>query len=73
MFLTPPAANSVAAVTFILYGAVLWHYAVLMMITASIGGYASARLARKHKPRGIRAIVISIGCIATAYFFWKIG
>lgn len=66
-------ANSIAAATFILYGAVLWHYGVLMMVAASIGGYASANLARKHKPRGIRAIVISIGCVATAYFFWKIG
>ncbi len=66
-------SNTVAAVTFIIYGAVIWRYGLLMMIAASIGGYASAHYARKHEPRGIRALVIAIGCIATAYFFWKIG
>ena len=49
-----------------------WRYGALMMIAASIGGYASAHFARKHKPRGIRIPVIAIGCVATAYFFWKI-
>ncbi len=44
-----------------------------MMVAASIGGYASAHFARKYKPRGIRILVIAIGCVATAYFFWKIG
>ncbi len=66
-------SNTVAAVTFVLYGAVLWHYGALMMIAASIGGYGSARFARRHKPRGVRILVIAIGCMATAYFFWKIG
>ncbi len=66
-------SNTVAAVTFIIYGAVFWRYGVLMMIAASIGGYATAHFARKHKPRGIRILVIAIGCVATAYFFWKIG
>ncbi|MHB1857197.1 MAG: sulfite exporter TauE/SafE family protein [Acidobacteriaceae bacterium] len=65
-------SNGVAAVTFILYGAVVWRYGVVMMIAASLGGYGSARLARKHKPRGIRAFVVVMGCIVTTYFFWKI-
>ena len=66
-------SNTVAAVTFVIYGAVLWHYGVLMMIAASIGGYLTARFARNHKPRGVRIFVIVMGFIATAYFFWKIG
>ncbi len=65
-------SNTVAAITFIVYGAVLWRYGVLMMIAASIGGHASARYARKHKPRGIRAVVVAMGCMVTAYFFWKL-
>lgn len=65
-------SNSVATVTFILYGAVLWHYCLLMMLAASLGGYLSARLARKHKPGGIRGAVIAMGCLVTTYFFWKI-
>ncbi len=69
---TISVSRSIAAVTFLIYGAVLWHYAVLMMIAASTGGYATAHLARKHKPHGMRAIIISIGCFVTLYFFWKI-
>ena len=65
-------SNTVAAVTFIVYGAVLWRYGAAMMIAGSIGGYLSARAARKHKPRGIRGLVVAMGCIVTIYFFWKV-
>ena len=65
-------SNTVAAVTFIFYGAVLWRYGAAMMIAGSIGGYLTARLATKHKPRGIRALVVTMGCIVTIYFFYKL-
>ncbi len=65
-------SNGVAAVTFILYGAVLWHYGLLMMLAASLGGYISARIARKRRPRGIRYVIIAMGCIVTTYYFWKV-
>jgi len=65
-------SRSVAAITFIIYGAVLWHYAVLMMIAASTGGYVTAHIARKHQPHGMRRLIIGIGFFVTAYFFWKI-
>lgn len=65
-------SRCVAAATFVFYGAVVWHYAVLMMIAASSGGYATAHIARKHKPHGLRTIIIVIGFTVTIYFFWKI-
>ena len=65
-------SNTVASITFIVFGAVLWHYGLLMMLAASIGGYCSARIARKRKPRGIRALIIAMGCIVTTYYFWKV-
>ena len=65
-------SSIVATVTFLFYGAVLWHYGLLMMLAAGIGGYASARIARRHKPRGIRMAIIAMGCIVTAYYFWKV-
>jgi uncharacterized membrane protein YfcA len=65
-------SNTVASATFIFYGAVLWRYGAAMMIAGSIGGYLSARAAREHKPRGIRALVVAMGCIVTFYFFWKL-
>jgi uncharacterized membrane protein YfcA len=43
-----------------------------MMIAASTGGYVTAHIARKHKPHGIRAIIIIIGFLVTAYFFWRV-
>ncbi len=65
-------SRSVAAITFVIYGAVLWHYGVLMMIAASSGGYATAHIARKHAPHGMRPVIIAIGFFVTIYFFWKI-
>ncbi len=65
-------SNSVAAITFVFYGAVLWHYGLFMMIAASIGGYFSARSARKRPTKSIRFFIIVMGCIVTAYFFWKL-
>lgn len=65
-------SNSVASVTFILFGAVVWHYGLLMMLAASVGGYCTARIARKRKPTWIRGFIIATGCIVTAYFFWKL-
>jgi len=65
-------SRSVAAITFILYGAILWRYGILMMVAASTGGYVTAHLARKHNPPGMRATIIIIGVVVTTYFFWKI-
>ncbi len=65
-------SRGVAAITFVIYGAILWHYGVLMMIAASTGGYVTAHIARKHKPHGMRPLIIIIGFFVTIYFFWKI-
>lgn len=69
---TVSISRSVAALTFVAYGVIIWNYAILMMIAASVGGYATAHIARKHKPHGIRALIIVIGFFVTAYFFWTI-
>lgn len=66
-------SRCIASITFLLYGAVIWRYAVIMMIAASTGGYATAHIARKHKPHGTRAFVIAIGTLITLYFFWKMN
>ncbi|HET9087608.1 MAG TPA: sulfite exporter TauE/SafE family protein [Acidobacteriaceae bacterium] len=65
-------SNTVASLTFILFGAVLWHYCVLMMAAASLGGYCTARVARRRKPKWIRGFIVATGCVVTAYFFWKL-
>ncbi|MES2219889.1 MAG: sulfite exporter TauE/SafE family protein [Acidobacteriota bacterium] len=65
-------SNTVASATFIIYGAVLWRYGAAMMIAGSVGGYLTARAATKHKPRGIRMVVVTMGCVVTTYFFWRL-
>jgi uncharacterized membrane protein YfcA len=66
-------SNLVAIVTFIVKGAVLWHYCVTSMIFAGIGGYVGAQYARRMNGDVLRAIVVVTGCVMAAYFFWRNG
>lgn len=61
--------NGIAAVIFIIKGAVFWPEALLMAVGAMIGGYGGASLARRIDPRYIRIFVIVVGSALTIYFF----
>jgi uncharacterized membrane protein YfcA len=64
-------SNGVATILFILTPHVVyWPQAILMIIGAIAGGYFGAFFARKTKPEYVRAIVIVIGFVLTAYFFF---
>lgn len=58
---------SVAA--FALAGVIVWPYAVLMMVAATAGGYAGARLAQRLPARLVRGAVIATGVVMTGVFF----
>jgi uncharacterized membrane protein YfcA len=64
-------ANGIAVVTFVVEKQVVWHYCLLMMATAAVGGYFGARLARRVDARVMRAVVVGIGFGMAGYFFWK--
>lgn len=64
-------SNLVAIVTFIVRGAVLWHYCLISMVFAAMGGYVGARYARRMNPEVLRIIVVTTGCVISAYFFWR--
>jgi uncharacterized membrane protein YfcA len=64
-------ANGIAFVIFVANGQVVWRYCLLAMITAAIGGYSSARYARKVPAPVLRGIVIFVGFAMAAWFFWK--
>lgn len=64
-------SNLVAIVTFIVSGAVLWHYCLISMIFAASGGYVGAKYARRMNPEVLRMIVVITGCVISAYFFWR--
>lgn len=61
--------NGVAAVTFIISGAILWPQAGVMIVGAILGGYFAARWAQRLPQAWIRDFVIFVGTGMTIYFF----
>jgi uncharacterized membrane protein YfcA len=64
-------SNFCAVVTFIFGGAIVWHYCLVSMVFAGIGGYVGAHYSRRMNPNVLRAIVVITGCTMAAYFFWR--
>ena len=62
---------SVTVVTFIVAGAVSWPHTLVMVITATLGGYWGASVARKIKGPWLRRMVIAVGIALTVYYFYK--
>jgi uncharacterized protein len=63
--------NGIAALTFVVNGAVRWPQAMVMIAGAATGGYLAAHYAQKVPPVYVRALVIAIGFGMTIYFFAK--
>src|ERR1700690_1836761 len=61
--------NGIAALAFILSGAVMWPQAVVMILGAAGGGYLAAHYAQKLPPVFVRALVLAVGFGMTIYFF----
>jgi uncharacterized membrane protein YfcA len=66
-------SNFCAVVTFVFSGAVIWHYCLISMVFAGVGGYVGAQYARKMNANALRTIVVVTGCVMAAYFFWRNG
>jgi len=66
-------SNFSAVVTFIFSGAIIWHYCLISMVFAGIGGYVGAQYARRMNASALRTIVVVTGCVMAAYFFWRNG
>ncbi len=64
-------ANFCAIVTFVISGRVVWHYCLVAMVAAGLGGYLGARNARAMNPAVLRAVVVSTGVAIAGYFFWR--
>jgi len=63
------AINAAAVITFIVAGAVLWPQFAVMVTGALLGGWFGAHYAQKADPRKVRAFVIGVGVVMSAYFF----
>lgn len=62
---------TVAALTFIFAGAISWPHTLVMLVTASVGGYAGALLAKRLPAIWLRWIVILTGTSLTLIYFFK--
>ena len=65
------SVNGIAAVYFVYAGMVDWQYVVLMAISAIVGGYGGAGIARKLGRTAVRRIVILVGLGMAVSLFVK--
>jgi len=63
--------NGIAAVAFIVAGAVYWKQGIAMIVGGIVGGYFGAHYAQKLPQSWIRVFVVLVGAGMTAYFFAK--
>jgi hypothetical protein len=64
-------SNLCAIVTFIFQGAIVWHFCLVSMVLAALGGWMGAPWARRVNGDVLRAIVVGTGIVIAGYFFWK--
>jgi uncharacterized membrane protein YfcA len=53
-------------------GAIVWPQALWMMVWATAGGWAGARLARRLPVQWVRTLVILTGLAMSAVFFSRV-
>ncbi|TVP89060.1 MAG: sulfite exporter TauE/SafE family protein, partial [Pseudomonadaceae bacterium] len=63
---------SVAALTFMLAGAVHWLALACMLPGSLIGGYCGGLLSRRLGNQQLRWLVIVIGWLLTLFYFWQV-
>ena len=63
---------SLVAVIVLAYkGLIIWKFGVLMIVGATIGGLYGGTLAKRLNKKTLRAIVIIVGTLLTAWYFLK--
>ncbi len=64
-------ANGSAVLCFVIAGAVRWPEMLAMLVSAILGGYGAARVARLVPPAALRVLVLIISATVTAWFFLR--
>ncbi|HEY8606531.1 MAG TPA: sulfite exporter TauE/SafE family protein [Noviherbaspirillum sp.] len=62
---------SVTVLTFVIAGAVDWPYTAVMLLTATLGGYWGASVARRIPAVWLRRFIIAVGALLTVFYFIK--
>lgn len=65
------ASNLCAVITFIISGRILWHYCLVSMVAAALGGFIGAQYAKRMNGDVLRAVVVVTGIVIAAYFFYR--
>ncbi len=65
------ASNLCAVFVFIASRRILWHYCLISMVFAALGGWVGAHYAKRMNASVLRAVVVGSGVIIAAYFFWR--
>ena len=65
------ASNLCAVLVFIVSGRILWHYCLISMVFAALGGWVGAQYAKKMNAAVLRAVVVVSGVVIAGYFFWR--
>ncbi len=63
--------NGVSVVVFIVEKKVEWRVAPIMVVSAILGGYLGARLARRAQPRLVRWLIVAVGLGLAGYYFYQ--
>lgn len=61
--------NAISVVLFAAAGKVAWPQTTVMLVTAILGGYFGARVARKMNPKHLRMGIVAISVTVTMVFF----
>jgi uncharacterized membrane protein YfcA len=61
---------SVASLTFIIAGRVSWYELAVLLVGATLGGYAGGALGQRLPAKLLRVLVIGVGSGMTVYYFW---
>ncbi|WP_295812418.1 sulfite exporter TauE/SafE family protein [uncultured Nitratireductor sp.] len=64
--------SAMSVATFALAGIVAWPQALVMMVAATVGGYAGAPLARALPAFVVRAVVIIVGTVMSLVFLARL-
>ncbi len=65
------AANVAAALLFLFSGQVRWLVALFLALGALAGGAAGGTLAARVKPGALRAVIVVVGVLAAAIYFFR--
>lgn len=69
--LTSAVNYTIAALTFLIAGAISWPHTLVALATATVGGLAGASVAKRMPALWLRRLVIAVGSSLTVIYFFK--